>query len=114
MNCTVRLYSYCWIRNTYYLAAEEDVPSEEEAAKLPRLPYYQWVPVILLTQALLFYMPYGIWVALSSNSGVDIHSIVEAGQSFTVTDMTEIRDKTLDYMTLMMDRLVVFLPRDAL
>ena len=100
----VRVCSYCWIRNTYYLSADQAVPSEEEAADLPRLPYYQWVSVILLVQALLFYMPYGIWIALSSNSGVDIHSIVEAGQSFTVTDMTEIRDKTLSYMTRMMDR----------
>jgi len=58
-------------------------------------------------QAMLFYLPYGIWVSLSSRSGVDVHSIVEAGQSFTVTDMTEIRDKTLMYMTLMMDRSVV-------
>lgn len=49
-------------------------------------------------------------MALSSNSGVDIHSIVEAGQSFTVTDMTEIRDKTLSYMTMMMDRFVISLP----
>jgi len=99
-------YSYCWIRNTYYLPAHEDIPSEEEAANLPRLPYYQWVPMILLVQALLFYLPYGIWMSLSSRSGVDISSIVEAGQSFTVTDMTEIRDKTLLYMTQMMDRLV--------
>jgi len=96
--------SYCWIRNTYYLSADAAVPGEDEAAELQRLPYYQWVSVILLVQAMLFYMPYGIWMALSSNSGVDIHSIVEAGQSFTVTDMTEIRDKTLSYMTRMMDR----------
>ena len=88
------------------MPAQEDVPSEAEAVNRPRLPYYQWVPMILLVQALLFYMPYGIWVTLSSRSGVDIHSIVEAGQSFTVTDMTEIRDKTLMYMTMMMDRYV--------
>ena len=100
------LCSYCWIRNTYYLAFDERVPSEEHLASRPRLPYYQWVPMILLVQALLFYLPYGIWMALSSRSGVDVHSIVEAGQSFTVTDMTEIRDKTLMYMTMMMDRFV--------
>ena len=98
--------SYCWIRNTYYLTPDQRVPSEEEAATVKRLPYYQWVPMILLVQALLFYLPYGIWITLSSRSGVDIHSIVEAGQSFTVTDMTEIRDKTLVYMTTMMDRYI--------
>jgi len=101
------MYSYCWIRNTYYLLSTDEIPSEEEVAKRARLPYYQWVPMILLVQAMLFYLPYGIWVSLSSRSGVDVHSIVEAGQSFTVTDMTEIRDKTLMYMTLMMDRSVV-------
>ena len=55
-------------------------------------------------EALLFYTPYGVWVALSSRSGVDVHSIVEVGQDFTVTDMNEIRDKKLMYMTMMMDR----------
>ena len=50
---SVSVRSYCWIRNTYYLPAHEDVPSEEEAAanRLSRLPYYQWIPMILLVQA---------------------------------------------------------------
>ena len=50
--------SYCWIRNTYYLPAHEDVPSEEEAVNRPRLPYYQWVPMILLVQVVITRMLY--------------------------------------------------------
>jgi hypothetical protein len=96
--------SYCWIRNTYYLTPDDDVPAESESDKQSVVPYYQWVPMILLFQALLFYAPYFLWTALSSRSGLDLSSIVEAGQSFTVTDMTEIRDKTVQYMTKMMDR----------
>jgi len=101
--------SFCWIRNTYFLPFDAEIPTD---VRLPsgqqkrpkRLPYYQWVPMILLVQALGFYFPYRVWTRLSRYSGLDLHSLVEAGQSFSVTDMSEIRDKTLMYMTMMTDR----------
>lgn len=102
--------SYCWIRNTYFLPFDADIPTDvrlpgERRGRGPRrLPYYQWVPLILLVQALGFYFPYRVWTRLSRYSGLDLHSLVEAGQSFSVTDMTEIRDKTLMYMAMMTDR----------
>ena len=64
------------------------------------------MPLILLVQALGFYFPYRVWTRLSRYSGLDLHSLIEAGQSFSVTDMTEIRDKTLTYMAMMTDRYV--------
>jgi len=102
--------SYCWIRNTYFLPFDAayiptDIRVNERQRRQPdRLPYYQWVPLILLVQALGFYFPYRVWTRLSRYSGLDLHSLVEAGQSFSVTDMSEIRDKTLMYMTFMTDR----------
>ena len=104
--------SYCWIRNTYFLPFDDDIPTDRrlgDGRRSPdRLPYYQWVPLILLVQALGFYFPYRVWTRLSRYSGLDLHSLVEAGQSFSVTDMTEIRDKTLMYMAMMTDRLVTW------
>jgi len=101
--------SYCWIRNTYFLPFDADIPTDVrlergQQRRPDRLPYYQWVPLILLVQALGFYFPYRVWTRLSQYSGLDLHSLVEAGQSFSVTDMSEIRDKTLMYMTMMTDR----------
>ena len=42
--------NYCWIRNTYYLPYEEYVPKESEDHKRAMIPYYQWIPMILLVQ----------------------------------------------------------------
>jgi len=101
--------SFCWIRNTYFLPFDADIPTDprlppDQRRQPERLPYYQWVPLILLVQALGFYFPYAVWRRLSRYSGLDLHSLVEAGQSFSVTDMSEILDKTLMYMTMMTDR----------
>jgi len=96
--------NYCWIRNTYYLPYEEYVPKEHEASKRVMIPYYQWIPMILLVQSLLFYMPILVWRTLNGKSGIDVNNIVEAGETFTNTEMTESREKTLRYMTKQMDR----------
>jgi hypothetical protein len=102
------LFSYCWIRNTYYLPYDENIPNEQEVqrtdGKHVHVTYYQWVPAILLLEALLFYLPYVVWNSLSTRSGIDIQSVVDAGHTFAATEMTEIRDKTLMYMTSQLDR----------
>ena len=51
--------SYCWVRNTYYIPWEEQVPRADEDRKM--VPYYQWIPFILLGQAILFYLPKVMW-----------------------------------------------------
>lgn len=96
--------SYCWIKNTYYLPFGEYIPKAEEDRHI--IPYYQWVPMILLVQALLFYLPVMVWRTLNSRSGVDVNNIVEAGETFQNTEKAENREKTLLYMTKQMDRYV--------
>lgn len=96
--------NFCWIRNTYYLPYEDYVPKEHEHEKRQMIPYYQWVPLILLVQALCFYLPIIVWRTLNCRSGVDVNSIVEAGETFTTAEMVENREKTLRYMTRQMDR----------
>jgi hypothetical protein len=56
--------SYCWVRDTYYLPWDERVPRANEPRQM--IPYYQWIPFILLAQALLFYIPTVIWHGLNS------------------------------------------------
>lgn len=96
--------NYCWIRNTYYLPFEENIPKEEEDDKRKMIPYYQWIPIILLVQALMFYLPAVVWRTLNSRSGIDVNNIVEAGETFQNTELAESREKTLEYMTKQMDR----------
>ncbi len=40
--------SYCWVKNTYYLPFDEDIPKPHEERRV--IQYYQWIPFILLAQ----------------------------------------------------------------
>jgi hypothetical protein len=73
------------------------------------IPYYQWMPMILLVQALLFYLPVMVWRSFNARAGIDLNSIVEAGETFQNTEMAEGRVNTLKYMTKQMDRYVQIL-----
>jgi len=41
--------SYCWVKNTYYLPWDDQVPMGD-TEKRQVVPYYQWIPFILLAQ----------------------------------------------------------------
>jgi len=98
--------SFCWIRNTYYLPLDEDVPRGDDYSNRRMVTYYQWIPMILLVQALLFYMPKMFWETLSSRAGINIRDIVMAGENLLKTEMSTEREKTLLYMTRQFDRCV--------
>ena len=97
---------YCWVRNTYYLSFDEYIPKEDEHDKRHMIPYYQWMPIILLLQALFFYVPILVWRTLNTKSGVDVNFIVEAGESFQDTNKAKEQDKILASMTQHLDRSV--------
>ena len=97
------------MRGTYYLPHYDEIPTEEELERTDgshrHITYYQWVPVILLVQALLFYMPYFVWTNIGpQRCGIDLRTLVDAGHNFEATEMSEIKDKRLGYMTQMFDR----------
>ena len=45
--------SYCWVRNTYYLPFDDDIPQVNERRQ--EILYYQWIPLIFLSQVIPFY-----------------------------------------------------------
>jgi hypothetical protein len=94
--------SYCWVRNTYYLPYQEHIPKEHEDKQT--IPYYQWVPFILLSQAILFYLPSIIWHGLNQKAGVDADNILAAANTFNRTDKVESRGDTLKLIVNQMDR----------
>ena len=51
--------SHCWVKNTYHLPFEEEIPHQHEGERVENgeIIYYQWLPFILVVQAILFYLP---------------------------------------------------------
>lgn len=94
--------NYCWVKNTYYLPWHKEVPKEGEDRQM--ITYYQWIPFILLGQALLFYGPTMIWRGLNSKAGIDADNILSAAHTFSKTNMVETRDRTMTMLTSQMDR----------
>lgn len=101
--------SYCWIKNTYYLPFEDYIPKEHEEEKRDMIPYYQWVPLILLTQALLFYLPRITWRSLNNKTAIDVDNIVDQANAFQKAEKQESKDETMGYMVKQMDRSVFIL-----
>jgi hypothetical protein len=106
--------SYCWIRNTYYLPWSSQVPPVAGGwpmakTKIPHaerqmIPYYQWIPFILLTQAFLFYAPTMIWCALNQKAGVDADSILSASHTLAKAKKEDTRERMLVVLTKYFDR----------
>lgn len=64
----------CWVSNTYYLPMDEVIPGEKFTHQKNKvmISYYQWVPLILLFQALLAFIPCLMWRFLNKRSGLVI------------------------------------------
>jgi len=97
--------NYCWIKNTYYLPWNKDVPMPlDTTTEKQMITYYQWIPFILIGQALLFYLPSLVWNAFNSRAGVDADNILSAANTLSHTDSVETRDSTLKMLTGQMNR----------
>uniref|UniRef100_A0AC34QWP8 Innexin n=1 Tax=Panagrolaimus sp. JU765 TaxID=591449 RepID=A0AC34QWP8_9BILA len=67
--------SYCFVENTYYWPVNEPnipLPSEKKERELI---YYQWVPIVLIGQLLLFLAPKAIWAAFSWKTGFNVRAM---------------------------------------
>lgn len=95
---------YCWVKNTYYVPMTQNIPGHEEREQL-EITYYQWTPIILAFQALLFVIPGLLWKIFSSGAGYDIHSIVNTCNKSDNLN-PEKRDGVIAYITNHIDRLL--------
>ena len=66
---------YCWVKNTYWVAQDSDLPTKD-LRKQEEIGYYQWVPFMLAIMALLFYLPSLIWRLMHWSAGVNVQSLV--------------------------------------
>ncbi len=96
--------SYCWIKNTYYLPFHEEIPRQHETEKKREIIYYQWLPFILLLQAVFFYLPSVVWRAFNSKAGVDADDILSAAEKFSYADKLDSKQKTLTMIVNQVNR----------
>ncbi len=83
---------------------EDYIPKEHEDEQRQQIPYYQWVPLILLGQALFFYMPRIVWRALNNKTAIDVDNIVEQATKFQKAEMADKKESTMGVMHAQMDR----------
>ena len=92
--------SICWISNTYFVPMTEtnilEAPKKE-------IVYYQWVPLVLFAQALMFYCPCIHWATLNRSIGMDMNKIVKTCRDIEYLN-PEARDKTTKYLVKHIDR----------
>ena len=91
----------CWVSNTYYVPFEEQMPLVDEPRE--HISYYQWVPILLLSQAALFFLPCTLWRFLNRRVGINLSAIVESAQSCQKAIYPETKEKTLRYMVMQVD-----------
>src|SRR6218665_378925 len=94
---------FCWVDDTYYVPFYEKMPQDDEGRER-KITYYQWVPIILMLECLMFLFPYAVWRMLNARSGINIGVIIEAALSSQYEVCPEQRDKTLRYAVHLMDR----------
>ncbi|XP_067930337.1 innexin unc-9-like [Watersipora subatra] len=92
----------CWVSNTYYVSMEERPPMAHEKRE-HIITYYQWIPLILIVQGIMFYLPSLLWRVKSSRSGLNINkiSVLLSGMENLNPD---VRDKVVSYITKHIDR----------
>jgi hypothetical protein len=68
--------NYCFVENTYYVSFDDDRLPQENQREDVELLYYQWVPVLLIVQLLLFLTPKTFWGAVSWKTGLSVKALI--------------------------------------
>ncbi|CAD5126051.1 unnamed protein product [Dimorphilus gyrociliatus] len=100
--------NFCWVKNTYYYPMQTDLPliSEGDEGK-HFIPYYQWIPFILLIQAVLFYFPSVIWRSFNQSAGIDADNILKAAFDLEKVIEQDIRENSLGVIVQLMHRYLI-------
>ena len=102
--------SICWVTSTYYLPFPTPIPGQvqngdpDKGIGDSQISYYQWVPLILIAQSVLSFVPCQIWRFLNKRSGVNLSAVMDAAHVSSEASYLEIREKAIRYIVNQMDR----------
>jgi hypothetical protein len=95
---------FCYVSSTYFVPINETSSIAEKKQFLTH-GYYQWVPFILILQALLIYLPNLGWKTFQRSQTVDFRHVVEQAKSLRFV-MGEDHEKGIkDIVTYIRERL---------
>ena len=95
--------NYCWIKNTYYVPITESLPELESVKEENEITYYQWIPLILLLQAMMFKVPNLVWRLLNDYSGISMEKIINLCND-TQGNAPEERQETIENLAKYLDK----------
>ncbi|OWF42366.1 innexin unc-9-like [Mizuhopecten yessoensis] len=83
--------NYCYVRNTYYVPFGHTISHYPEDRQEREITYYPWVPIILLSQSVLFVVPKWAWMEFQSSSSCSFVSKLTKDQSsFNTEDQSKV------------------------
>ncbi|CAF1002177.1 unnamed protein product [Adineta ricciae] len=97
----------CWISNTYFVSFDRLLPKNPDPKTEQFIYFYQYVPFILIIQAVLFYAPSLIWSSLNSKSGYDLSLLVSHARVVD-TYASEIRSASVRHLARFIDKALEF------
>lgn len=85
---------------------DKELPLNERERRNQRIRYYQWVPFLLLFQAILCYVPRIIWRSFNVRSGLDLVNLVDAAIKYESVDKFTDREKIMAYIVRNIERYI--------
>lgn len=110
VNADSYITNLCWIEGTFPInLSSGEVPhkvTDWDALKPQQMNYYQWVPLVLGLQAILYYLPRIFWSIFTYNrTGTDLQNLVRTANSITRED-GEKRQKMVQHISRTLELLL--------
>ncbi|CAH8484233.1 unnamed protein product [Dicrocoelium dendriticum] len=110
VNADSYITNLCWIEGTFPInLTSGHVPhkvTDWDALKPQQMNYYQWVPLVLGLQAILYYLPRIFWSIFTYNrTGTDLQNLVRTANSITRED-GEKRQKMVQHISRTLELLL--------
>lgn len=94
----------CWTKNTHYVSNNiTELPKPNDPNK-KHVTYYQWIPLFLVFQAILFYTPRFIWRKMSRRCGMTVSHVTDSCIECQRNMDNEASEKIMAYVTKYMVR----------
>jgi len=76
--------SVCWVSNTYFISSKNSISDVVTARNKSQITYYQWVPFVLIFQAVMFNIPCLIWRLFNWQTGIHVRYRIEIFNEFYI------------------------------